>query len=486
MEVNRKTDIALTVSQQRAFDKMKDFVGSHDRVFILKGFAGTGKTTLMRFLIQELKQQNKTYKLLASTGRAAKILRDLTGDDDGASTIHSLIYQFKDLNKDMSEQKEINADSTGQLFLVFDTVNIDENQEGDTIYIIDEASMVADIEDKLITQAKFGSGRLLKELLDYDLRENSKFIFVGDPCQLPPINENNSPALSIEYFKKTFGITAQEAILTEIMRQESDNSLIAVSKEIRSLYNAAPSDKAFYGSNRVWGKIKMMRRCCKIHLSINDMVSSYINDIQENGYEDSIYICKQNKRCTEISSVVREALGYKGVIEEGDLLMVVQNNSHGLVNGDMVEVISVNNNIERRAGLYFRQVTIKELFSQNKLTLLLLESLLTSDKANLDSSQQTELFIDFAIRMKDKGITQKNKMAFQMAMQNDPYLNALRCSYGYAITCHKAQGGEWKNVYIDVPRNIVLNPIKADYQWIYTAMTRSRNTLHMVDDFYLQ
>lgn len=486
MESNRRTDITLTVSQQRAFDKMKEFVNGDERIFILKGYAGTGKTTLMRFLINELKEHKKAYRLLASTGRAAKVLRDLTGDDEGASTLHSMIYQFKDLNKDLSEQNDVNIDKTGQLFLVFDTVKIDETDNGETIYIIDEASMISDVEAQNITQAKFGNGRLLKELLEYDNRKKSKFIFVGDPCQLPPISEKDSPALSAEYFKKTFGLNATEVSLTEIMRQESDNSLIAVSKEIRSLFKSAPDAKEYYGQNKVWGKISMMRRCCKLHIAVDEMIERYISDIQASGFTDSICICKANKRCMEISLKVRERLGYTGAVQVGDMLMVVQNNILGLVNGDMVKVEEVKDEYVRKAGLYFRQVSVRELFSNTKYTLLMIENTLVSGKPNLDSAQQTELFIDFVIRMKEKGITQKNAKMFNTAMTHDPYLNALRCQYGYAVTCHKAQGGEWDNVYIDVPRNIMLNPVKETYQWLYTAMTRSKNTLHMVDDFYLK
>ena len=194
MEKKDYTEIKLTVSQDKVLKQMLDFIKHPiDRVFILKGYAGTGKTTLMRYLIEELKLQERHFRLLASTGRAAKILSNLSGQENmQASTIHSLVYTFNGLNKEYDDKEEVKVDTNGQLFLMFEPSILDKDSP-ETIYIIDEASMVSDMPVKLITQAKFGSGRLLKELLDYDNRDKSKYIFVGDPCQLPPIRESLIP-----------------------------------------------------------------------------------------------------------------------------------------------------------------------------------------------------------------------------------------------------------------------------------------------------
>ena len=175
------TDIQLTPSQQRALQQMKAFVHSSDRCFILTGYAGTGKTTLMHTFILYLKEQNISYKVLSSTGRAAKILSNYTGEE--ANTIHHLIYSYQGFNQDLSDTKEdVTVDEVGQLYLNFGLSSCDEEDIDATIYIIDEASMVADNADSLITQARFGSGRLLKDLFDYDQRKIAKYIFVGDPC----------------------------------------------------------------------------------------------------------------------------------------------------------------------------------------------------------------------------------------------------------------------------------------------------------------
>lgn len=480
--------IQLTASQSIAFSKMKTFVEDRDkRVFILKGYAGTGKTTLMKFFIEHLKEKKKRYKLLASTGRAAKILSDLTNSMEGASTIHSMIYSFKDLNQDLSDKTEKQMDETGQLFLIFEPHKVDVENDEECIYIIDEASMVSDKSEEIITQAKFGEGRLLQELLSYDMRQGSKYVFVGDPCQLPPIQESTSPALSVNYLKNTFGISAEETQLTEIMRQKGENQIVVSSKNIRALYAQAPTSQNIYGSGRVWGKLPFSS-CCKFSYNLDELVQKYIKDIRMYGFEQATFICKSNKDCLSISQFVRKELGKTApIIQQGDLLMVTQNNLLcGLVNGDMVEVLSVGKKVEYIAGQSFRSVKVKELFSKRVVSVLLMESTLNSMRGNLDSVQQTALFLDFIIRMKAQGVTQKNKQVFNMHLKDDPYLNALRCSYGYAITCHKAQGGEWPNVYIHIPRNFTLNPTKETYQWIYTAMTRAKESLNMIKDFYIE
>ncbi len=481
--------LVLTESQRRVLKQLTNFVfESDDRVFILKGYAGTGKTTLMRFLINKLREADKSFMLLAPTGRAAKVLSNLSGAQ--AQTIHSMIYSFSELNKDLSEVEEnkLNIESTGQLFLNFEPVEIDKEDTPTMVYIVDESSMVADTEIQNITQAKFGSGKLLSELLAYDERPESKFIFVGDPCQLPPVDEFMTPALLPDYFEQNFGIKAQEASLTEIMRQQSDNDLIRASHLIRKSCALAPDDESYY-KFQTWTQIPLRNNPnTQLHKDMDDMVMSYLGNVKACGFNDSIFVCQSNRKCAAISDAVRQSLGFGGgYVVKGDLLMVVQNNyPTGLMNGDMVEVLNIDNREEYRVGLIFRKVVVRELFTGESKSALLLASTLTSQTLNLSWSQQTELFIDFVIRMRNEGIDQKSDAKrFNKAMMNDPYLNALRCMYGYAVTCHKAQGGEWENVYVDFG-NMALNPTKAKLQWIYTAVTRAKKTLHTMDKLFIQ
>ncbi len=484
-------NITLTKSQHYVLKKILDFVNHPtDRIFILKGYAGTGKTTLMRFLIRELNKNQKKYQLLASTGRAAKVLANLSGNPFDTSTIHSLIFTFGGFNRDTEGDDEQAVDEKGQLFLVFQPSKINKDTDPETIYVIDEASMVSDVASKDIKQAQFGDGRLLKNLLEYDPRPGSKFIFVGDPCQLPPIEEYYSPALMTEYFKGIFGLNAQEAQLTEIMRQKGVSGIIDASRQVRGLYNAAPDTTQRYGSQLVWGFLPFRgNKDIQLHTNLESLLDHYVAKVKKDGLNSAVCICRSNYDCKKLAVAIRQKLGFSDYrITVGDLLLVTQNNQPvGLMNGDMVVVEEMSPYTQSRARLTFRQVKVKELFSQKTYTSLLIEEIAYQGKTNLDKEQQQKLYVDFIMRMKKKGITEKkNKEEFYRAMSDDPYLNALRCVFGYAITCHKSQGGEWENVYVHVPRNITRNPTKETYQWIYTAMTRASKTLHLIDDFYIR
>lgn len=481
-------ELLPTISQQKVLNSIKSFILSDkERVFILKGYAGTGKTTMMRFLVKWLHEVKKDYYLLAPTGRAAKVLSNISNEP--ARTIHSLIYRYSDFNQDV-DKIEVDAHQNGQLYLVFESAMIDEDT-GASIYIIDEASMIADSTPGGLTQASFGSGRLLSDFLNYDTRNDSKFIFIGDPCQLPPVGEIHSPALDVNYFNSK-QILCREAQLTEILRQKEGNSIIAVSKAVRGFYDKAPEDNSSYPTNgfRTWGKLPL-RGCADIiiHKTREEMLSQYLTKIGVGHYNDATFLCRGNNTCNKDSIEIRHRLGFNNeLVQAGDLLLVTQNNLlSGLVNGDMVEVIDVSSYSTMQAGLRFRQVTVRKQFSKEEFSQLLIENVIAQVQPNLDSQQQTALNRDFVIRMRNKGIrAHANRDIFNDALRHDVYLNALRCSYGYALTCNKAQGGEWDDVYIDFPRGIVCNPTKASYQWIYTAITRAKKHMHLVDDFFVQ
>lgn len=474
-------DMRLLSGQRNALDMMMSFAkNSSDKVFILKGYAGTGKTTLIKALLSELDDAEIGYSLLASTGRAAKILSDMTGASD-VRTVHSLIYKYLGFNQDpdrlIDQYKRPVADDTGQLSLIFGLSHSCESL-GNHVYIVDEASMVADKEDRSSFQAKFGSGRLLSDLLSYD--EGGKFIFVGDVCQLPPPVQPLSPALSKTYFKEHFGLDSEMAELNEIVRQASGNGIVKASARMRQLYYAPPQ-------NIRWAKFPL-KGYGNIHLvqSQAELLSLYIEDLKRNGYGASTMITVTNRQCHATSSIVRSATGHHDVgIAPGDLLLVTQNNLvSGLMNGDLVEVVSINGPAYRRAGLTFQSVSLRELSSSRVCSQYMIMEVPYSTGTSLNPTQQKDLYIDFLIRMKDRGISDKSD-AFEKEMRKDPYLNALRCVYGYVLTCHKAQGGEWDSVYLDIPRSFPLSEKPYVYQWIYTAMTRAKKDLYVTDDFYI-
>ena len=345
------------------------------------------------------------------------------------------------------------------------------------IYIVDEASMISDVPDKTSSQAMFGSGRLLHDLLEYDI--NGKFVFVGDTCQLPPISQKTSPALTGTYMKSTFNISVEEAELTEVVRQNKDNDIVLASQKLRKLY--------FNPQPWKWAKFPL-KGCKNIRMlgSQAELIQLYIKDLKAHGYNASTLICTTNRQCDILTNIIRPALGInKLTLATDDLLLVTQNNCiSGLMNGDLVKITEIGDTVIRRAGLTFLTVSVTELFTNKAYSQLIITDIIYSNQINLSQEQQKELFIDFYIRMKKEGIKQ-NSDTFRSRMMSDPYLNALRCVYGYAITCHKSQGGEWNNVYLDIPRNFALQPKPFVYQWMYTAITRAKKNLFVVDDFYI-
>ena len=475
---NKVRELVLTTDQDRVFKSLLSFIEDEStRVFILCGYAGTGKTTMMKSLISELNKRDLPYSLHASTGRAAKILSNATGET--ATTVHSLLYRFSDFNHDLEEfeNETVKSEANGQLLLQFEaaTSGRDNNDEF-KFYIIDEASMVSDIEDENPTQAMFGSGRLLGDLLKFDPK--GKFIFVGDIAQLPPVKSAFSPALSPDYFSESYFENCFFEELTQIVRQSKDNDIVKVANKIRYLFSNPPQVK--------WGKFPM-RNCNNIRLvnSQIELINRYVDDIKLNGFNHCVMIARSNNICNQITKAIRPALGINSfALTVGDLLMITQNNLiSGLMNGDMVKFIQIGSRT-KKAGLTFLQVEVEELFSGKIYSQLLIEDILYGQQTNLLQAQQQQLFMDYYYRMRDKGIKQKSKL-FKDGMLSDEHLNALRAVFGYVLTCHKAQGGEWENVYIDIPRNLSFNPTSETYQWLYTAITRSRATIYVVDDFYI-
>lgn len=442
----------------------------------MRGYAGTGKTTLVKTFIEELRSRKQDFILLASTGRAAKILTNATGCL--ASTVHGLIYKFQDLNQDMEKFSEsVDTESTdemGQLYLNFNLCPV--QLETQRIYLVDEASMISDDASVNDGQAMFGCGCLLTDLFAYD--PLGKFVFIGDACQLPPISQSFSPALSADYLENKFNIKVRDTELTEIVRQVQGNDIVESAHKMRKLYLHPQTWK--------WAKFPM-KGYKNIHVlsSTAELYKEYLDVVKKDGFEEATLLSFSNKQCSDVTDIVRPVLGIEGKkLCAGDLLLVTQNNYvSGLMNGDQVVVQKIVAE-EKRAGLTFLHVEVKEMFTSHVYSQLLIENILYGCQTNLSQPQQKAIYIDFYRRMKDKGIRQKDS-AFKQAMMNDPYLNAIRAVYGYSLTCHKAQGGEWDKVFLDIPRSLPIQEKPYVYQWVYTAMTRARKELYIVKDFYL-
>lgn len=475
-----KNNIQLTVSQKKALDKFISFLGDpSSKVFILKGYAGTGKTTLTSKMIEELESRQLPFSLLASTGRAAKILSDATGYE--ASTVHSKIYKFTDLNQDLEkvaqEQETTKMDSTGQLLLNFELTARDDNPfEDSQYYIVDEGSMISDKKDTSAIQASFGSGCLLHDLLTYD--KNGKFIFVGDVCQLPPITQPFSPALNADYFLSEYQIKTYTCELTKIVRQDAGNDIVLASQKLRKLY--------YEPQPWVWAKFPL-KGYKNIHVlsSQAELINKYINIVKDQDFNAATLLCCSNKECNHLTQLIRPSFGHKDSrLEVGDLLLITQNNLvSGLMNGDLVIVEDVMTQ-EFRAGMTFIHVTVRDLSSGMTYSQLLIAEVLYGNLTNITQKQQKSLYVDYYFRMKEKGVKQKSE-EFRKEMFKDPYLNALRAVYGYALTCHKAQGGEWDHVFLDIQSYLARREKPAVYQWVYTAITRAKKELYIVNGFWL-
>lgn len=470
----------LSTGQEKAINRLKLFMYRPGKgIFILKGYAGTGKSTLIREFIRELTKKEKTFSLMASTGRASKIVSNIAGIE--ARTVHSQIYTFQEINQDIekivNERKASGGvDKSGQLLLNFDLVTLEDNGSEPRIYIVDESSMISDKPDPNAVQAMFGSGRLLSDLLKYD--KNGKFVFVGDECQLPPVTQSTSPALDESYLIRNYDFPVEEFVLTEIIRQSSDNDIIVASKKLRDLYLYPPLYK--------WAKFPLLGyKNIRVMSDQATLLKNYVDNIKKNGYNHSTLICFSNNACDTMTSIIRPMLGIRQTqVQERDLLLVTQNNYiSGLMNGDLVEVTEVGVR-EHRAGLTFLKISVKELFTNKVYSQWMVENILYSVRTNLTQIEQKDLYVDFFIRMKSKGIHQKSPM-FNKYMLSDPYLNALRAVYGYALTCHKSQGGEWDQVYLDIAKNVPAIQKPYVYQWIYTAMTRAKVHLNIVDNWWL-
>jgi len=474
----RYFDFQLTEQQQKAFNSLQLFVKDDNyKAFVLKGYAGTGKTSLIGGLIKWMNKEKLGYVLLASTGRAAKILSNLTKNE--ARTVHSHIYTFADLSENLedlkNQQNDISVDDKGQINLLFELKPIQSNKQN--IYIVDEASMLNDTLETGGSFAKFGSGRLLFDLMKFDIK--GKYLFVGDPCQLPPINQTFSPALSVDYLNGNYDISAREFELTDIVRQTRNNGIIEASFKLRNLYLSNPEVKFANMPVKGFNNIQL-------HSSHVNLLQHYIEKIKLNGFDYATLLCQTNRHCTDLNKIIRSSLNRNSDrIEKGDLIMVTQNNYISrLVNGDLA-IIKQTGSREYRCGLTFLQIQVEELVSNNEYNLLLVEDILYSNATNLNSKQHKDLMIDYYVRMKAHGLSQKHK-EFKEKMLSDPYLNALKAVYGYALTCHKCQGGEWNEVFLYLDNKIHGLPKPGIYQWWYTAVTRAKEELHLVEDWYIK
>ena len=469
--------LQLTPQQDAALAAMREFLDSDDPCFILRGYAGTGKTTLVSRLLELLRERQQDYLLLASTGRAARILGMATGE--GAQTVHSIIYEFASV--EMSGDTGLN-------------VRFSLSQEGpeNTVIIIDEASMLANGSPLPVGQAslftQYGSGQLLSDFLFWSgltsgLLSGNRVIFVGDAAQLPPVGETVSMALFAPHIEKFFGLCAREVELTAIVRQQQGSHILEQASRLRdSIISGAPDPVDWLPPAEDWR-----------YLAGDEEATRYRAGHMSG--RASIIITHSNKRALELNRKVRRERFQSmfAPLQPGDILMVNQNNSESqLLNGDLVKVLEVGPQetrlvmvrlkqrpMPKQVTLLFRQVKVayhSMLHGRMEQECLILENLLHSPLAGPTDEERQALVTDFKQRIRAEKLTPAQ---ISGAFQNDPYLNALQVKYGYALTCHKAQGGEWETAIVDVP-GYLQGSYTSQLRWLYTAITRGKREVRVL------
>jgi hypothetical protein len=463
--------MTLTNQQQQVFSAIKDFMDGDASVFILKGYAGTGKTTMVKVIAEYLAQSREVY-LMAPTGRAARVLSAKTGRL--AVTIHKAIYE-----KACVVSKNVKDVAEAEFKFVFP---VRKNEYGGKIVaIVDEASMVCSrkIEHELF---EFGTDNLMEDLLDFVRPDfGGKVIFVGDPAQLPPVGENVSNALRTSYFEER-GLKAVEVELTEVLRQKGDSVVLKDAMMIRDLLKKEKRNSLLFEE----------RENDVETVSPDQFLSKYLDYRKQSGKHDSVVICYSNRAASKYNSDIRCSLyGSDMPLQVNDILLITQNNYRlGRMNGEFVPVLEIGARTQQSAPVYAqvgserKRITITINFVQvvvpdgngNPMQCMLIEDLLTSDKASISIDENRALYINFCMRNPQ---LKQGTQAFADALMSDLYYNAIRAKYGYAVTGHKCQGGEWGKVFVDYTDRTGLND--DSLRWAYTATTRAQKTLYVTN-----
>lgn len=422
--------------------------------YILRGYAGTGKTTLVTTLVKTLPEIGMDYVLMAPTGRAAKVLGGYT--QKYASTIHKKIFQ-------------VQAYPDGSLRMARA-----QNKNKDTLFIVDEASMIG--EDR-----EFGAKSLLDDLLAYVFSgERCRLLLIGDTAQLPPVGNDESPALDIDYLESQFPLTIATYELTEVKRQALQSGILSNATHLRELlmedkpdYPLPLFDLHFDDTQRIDPE------------TFEEMLYKAFEAEHSN---DSVIVCKSNKRANLFNQAIRSRiLNIEGEIATGDKLMIVKNNyfwadGHQrisfIANGDMAEIQKITH-YEEMYGFRFADVELSfpDYPDAPNLDVKIILDTLNSNSASL--SEEENMRLRQAIEADYMDIP--NRRERYNAMKKNPWFNALQVKFAYALTCHKTQGGQWRNVFVDSSLNLKDDVEKEDLRWLYTAVTRAQERLYFVN-----
>ncbi len=447
-----------TPEQENAIKLLSQFLCSPkaDVTFLLRGYAGTGKTSLVGALVRTLDFLKQKVVLLAPTGRAAKVFSAYAGHP--AFTIHKKIY------------RERAYSGEGGNF------TLNDNLTTHTLYIVDEASMIS---NEGLSGAMFGTGRLLDDLVQFVYSgQGCRLLLMGDTAQLPPVGEELSPALYADALRG-YGLEVVETDLTQVVRQEQQSGILWNATALRRLI-----------TEEEWGVLPKIRISGFPDVKLlpgNELIDALSACYDRDGMDETIVVCRSNKRANIYNNGIRaQILWREEELESGDLLMVAKNNYYWTEKEKNLDFIAngetaVVRRVRRTAEMYgFRFADVLLSFpnwQDAELEVRLLLDTLHSDAPALSREESERLFQTVLEDYADIPL-KRDRMK---KMKADPYYNALQVKYAYAVTCHKAQGGQWKNVFLDqgYMSEEYLTP---DYfRWLYTAFTRATDTLYLVN-----
>jgi len=455
-----------TKGQAELLVKLTDFILSakKNHTFILKGYAGTGKTTLMSALVKTLNQLEIKTLLLAPTGRAAKVFSLYS--EKAAFTIHKKIYRQKSAN-----------DAFGRFGLNFNT-------NKDTIFIVDEASMISNQSSDINA---FGSGRLLEDLLKFvfETDNNCKLILLGDTAQLPPVGVDLSPALDVKEIE-ALGLSVDNVELTEVVRQTEKSGI---------LFNATYLRKLILDINEMdkFPKLEIKRFSDIERVTGENLIDKITESYDKVGLDNTLIVTRSNDRANRFNQGIRNTILWReDEISVGDVIMIVKNNYFWikdnesidfLANGDTAEIIRIRG-YENLYDFRFATVVLKfQDYNNLQLEVKILLDTLSIKSASLTSEDNNKLYK----LVSEDYLELNNKREIYKRIKENPHFNALQIKFAYSVTCHKSQGGQWKHVFID-QGYLTDEMINVEYlRWLYTAVTRATEKVFLVnfkDDFF--
>ena len=452
-----------TAEQENSLEKISEFILSPDdrKVFMLCGYAGTGKTTLISALVRTMSQLERRCVLLAPTGRAAKVFSSYSGKS--AYTIHKWIYRQKSI-------------VDGSQFVLM------ENRAVNTLFIVDEASMIANG-----GSSGFGTGALLDDLIEFVYSgRGCSMLLLGDTAQLPPVGEMLSPSLSADYLRSMF-LDVTRVELTQVVRQLDGSGILHNATMLRDIIRN--------GENGFLPKVKLKGFADICVVTGEELIEAIEGSYSSVGVEETIILCRSNKRANVFNEGIRRRILYREEeLNRGDMLMVVKNNYYWrevlgkedkalldkidfIANGDVARIVRVGS-VEEMYGFRFAEVTLSLVdYEDCEIDVLIMLDTLKSESPSLTREESERLFM--AVWEDYPEIRSKRKRMEQI--RNNPYYNAIQMKYGYAVTCHKAQGGQWCNVFLD-QGYVTEDMMTADYyHWLYTAFTRATEKLYLVN-----